>query len=428
MRLLLVTYYFPPSGGAGVQRPLKWVKYLPQAGVQPIVVTVREGAYPQRDPSLLAEIPPGVSVHRTAAVDPFGLYARLTGRSREAAVAARTDDVGQGGGVAERLARWLRANVFVPDARVGWVPFALARALHLHRTEGFDVVVTTGPPHSVHLVGWALGRFANVPWIADFRDPWTDIHYLGALPRARPVARLDAALERAVLHAADAVVTVSPSWARLLAERAGRPVEVIPNGYDPADFEAVRGGGFAVRERRGAGPPVVVHVGSLYKARNPHALWAALAAEPDLARVRVVGRVGEAVRAAADAAGARVEWVPYVPHAEAVAALCEADVLLLATEPQAHEAGHVTGKLYEYVATGRPVLGLGDPHGDAAVVLAETGAGVMLARDDVEGVRAFLRGGYRGYGGRPRPEHARPAQAAALAALARRVVARSLPR
>jgi hypothetical protein len=191
LRLLVVAYYFPPAGGAGVQRALKWVKYLPAHGIDPVVLTVRAGAYPQLDPTLAAEVPAGVSVHRTPAPDPFGLYGRLTRADRDRIVATRTDDVGSGGGVAEGAARWLRANVFLPDARVGWVPFAAWRGARLSRQRGIDALLTTGPPHSAHLAGLAIRRAGRLPWVADFRDPWTDIHYYRDLPRTRLAARLD---------------------------------------------------------------------------------------------------------------------------------------------------------------------------------------------------------------------------------------------
>ncbi len=156
MRLLLVTYYFPPSGGAGVQRTLKWVKYLRDFGVEPVVLTVEAGAYPKTDATLARDVPPSVAVHRTRSLDPFGAYARLTGRSRQQAVAETSGHLGEGASPAERFARFVRANVFVPDARVGWVPFAVQRGLQLLRDEPFDAVLTSGPPHSVHLAGWML--------------------------------------------------------------------------------------------------------------------------------------------------------------------------------------------------------------------------------------------------------------------------------
>ena len=284
-RLLLVTYYFPPSGGAGVQRTLKYTKYLREHGVEPVVLTVEAGAYPSLDPTLAADVPEGVEVIRTRALDPFGLYGAITGTSRKEAVAVGS--VADTGSLGKKLGLWARANVFLPDARVGWVPFALRAARARIARGDVDAVLTSGPPHSAHLVGLGLRRqrrALGLPWIADFRDPWTGITFYDELPMT-PLARaFDARLERRVLRSADRVITVSPTWARDLEEQGGLAsgaVEVIQNGFDPADFadvdETVREDAFEV-----------AHVGSLYGPRNPEALWAAISA------LRARGEVPEA--------------------------------------------------------------------------------------------------------------------------------------
>ena len=271
-------------------------------GVEPVVLTVREGAYPHRDDTLVQEVAE-TEVHRTAALDPFGLYGALTGRSREQAVAERTGRVGDSPALAERFARWVRGNVFIPDARVGWVPFALAEARRIHRERPVDAVLTTGPPHSVHLTGRRVKRTLGIPWVADFRDPWTSMNYYQDLPMTAPIRAFDKRLEQSVLQSADAVITVSPALARQLdadGELESGTVQVIHNGADEADFveqEPVRTDAF-----------VLAHIGSFYAARNPHALWEAirqLRAGGELERLvlRLVGRVGPEVEEAAAASG-----------------------------------------------------------------------------------------------------------------------------
>ena len=371
---------------------------------------------------MLADVPPGTAVYRTAAPDPFGLYGQLTGRSRSDAVAARTGHVGQSERPAERAARWLRANVFVPDARVGWVPFALRQARRLHRARPFDAVVTTGPPHSAHLVGLALRR-AGLPWLADFRDPWTQIHYTGALARTRLAARTDAALERRVLHRADRIVTVSEPLRRdLLQVAPSARISVVRNGFDPADF---------------SGPPPHVradrfelaYVGSLYAI--PETLLDALGRlrerGEDVA-LRIVGSVPEGVHEAASRRGVALETEPAVPHAEAIDAMRRAALLLLVVEPWSYAAGVVPGKTFEYLASGRPVLGIGPPDGEAAQIVAATGAGETVAHGDVDGVARVLAAHRAAWAaGRPlagaAPDalaaYARPAQAARVAELLR---------
>ncbi len=290
MRVLLVTYYYPPSGGSGVQRPLKMSRYLPEFGCEVTVLTVdpAQAAYPDPDPSMLADVPAAVQVVRTPSWDPYAAYARLTGKAKADAVGvgfARSEALGR----KEQLARWLRANVFLPDARVGWVPFAIRAARRLHAAQPFDVVLTTAPPMSLHLIGLALAA-QGLPWVADFRDPWTDVYYLKELPRSALARRLDLALERRVLRRATRLVSVSASVAAGLGGKVGRPVAVIPNGFDPADFAD------AAPALDPAGPFTLSFVGNFLGQQNPPALWEALArivAEPGHpeVRLRLVGHV-----------------------------------------------------------------------------------------------------------------------------------------
>lgn len=396
-RVLILTYYFPPSGGAGVQRVLKFVKYLPSFDWRPVVVTVREGAYPARDATLTQDVPPAAEVHRTSSWDAYQVYAALTGKSPEEAVVQGSVQDHEAGWK-ERLSRWGRANVFLPDARVGWWPFAVWRGWKLLANHPIDAILTTGPPHSTHLAGWCLHRLTGTPWVADFRDPWTDINYYQELPHTPWALWVDRALERGVLRGAQAVTTVSSTWRDVLAQkiesREMGAFRVIQNGYDAADLEGERQSvdddGFAL-----------THVGSLYASRNPDGLWRALqhlregGAVPDL-RLRLVGTVDPSVRAALRAHDLAdvTELVSYVPHDEAVAYMQRAGLLLLSIESFPASAGMLTGKVYEYLASGRPILGVGDADGDAASLLRQTNAGKLFGRTDVDGIAAFVRRHY----------------------------------
>ncbi|MEM0961438.1 MAG: glycosyltransferase family 4 protein [Bacteroidota bacterium] len=404
-RVLLVTYYFPPAGGPGVQRMLKTVRYLRESGFEPVVLTVEDPAAPSLDASLLADVPAGVRIVRTKAPDPFALYGRLTGQGGKAVPTGAVDDAG----LLKRLAMWIRANVFLPDARVGWVPFAVRAGRRIlgdaqREFQPFAAVVTSGPPHSVHLTGLRL-RTSGIPWLADFRDPWTSINFYDDLPMTAPARALDRRLERRVLQTADSVTTVSPTWARLLERQGGLPagaVHIVHNGVDESDLAAAEG--VAVT----SDAFTLVHVGSLYATRNPTALWEALRrlrqqGTIDRLVVRLVGRVDEVVRQSAESAGVAVEMEPYVPHDEAVRQQASAGLLLLSIEPFAADAGMITGKLYEYLASGRPVLGVGPPEGDAAALLRETAGGVLLGREDVTGIMEVVRDHYAAWAeGAPR--------------------------
>ena len=424
-RLLYLTYYYAPSGGSGVQRAVKMTRYLTRFGWHPTVVTVdpEAAAFPHRDATLLADIPDAVHVARTPTWDPYAMYAALQGRKKEEVVT--TGFAGAGAeGFREALARWVRANLFIPDARVGWVPYAIAEARRLHARTPFDALVTTGPPHSTHLAGLWLSARLGLPWLADLRDPWTDIYYYRDLPRTAPAAALDAFFERAVLRRAHARVAVGPGLADHYRAKGGKPVHVIPNGFDPADFAAP------------APPPdpetfVLAFVGTFLGQQNPRALWQVLA---DLRRegripafrLRLVGTTDAGVRQAIADAGlddvTRDE--PPVSHPDAIRAMQAADALLLCINRVPGAAPIVTGKVYEYVASGRPVLGVGPPGGDAARVLDETGAGQMFDWDDGDGIRADVLRLYEAWaegqpvgGATPQAAlaYSRPRQAEALA-------------
>lgn len=395
-RVLLLSYYFPPAGGPGVQRALKFVKYLPEFGWAPVVLTVREGAFPAQDPTLADDVPSVASVHRTPSLDPHWFYACLTGRAADDVDVGSVE--GREAGWLEMAARWIRANLFLPDARVGWVPFAVWRGCRLIANGEVDGILTTGPPHSTHLAGAALQAITGVPWAVDFRDPWTDINYYDELPHTRWARRLDAALERMVLRRAQAVTTVSPTWRDLLAQKTNRATAeattVVQNGFDPDDIPT------------GQATPSsdvfeLTHVGSLYASRNPTGLWRALRrlrdedAVPAL-RLQLVGTVDPSVRASLQAYGVAdvTEVVPYVPHDEAVAYMRRAGLLLLSIEAFPEDEGMITGKIYEYLAAGRPVVGVGPPDGDAAALLQKTKGGRLFGREDVAGLTQYIRTHY----------------------------------
>ena len=392
--VLLLSYYFPPSGGPGVQRVLKFTRYLRDFGWEPGVLTVDAGAYPEHDASLWDDVPDYVTVHRTPAPDPFRLYARLTGQPPSEAV--KVGSVRNRKGWKEQLALWIRSNMFIPDARVGWVPYAVARGKKLLERKDIDVILTSGPPHSVHLSGWMLNRTTGIPWVADFRDPWTDINYYHELPHTALAARLDAALERLVLRTATRVITVSPAWRALLAGKVedDAPFHVVQNGYDAADFEAPA-------PDLSADAFYLTHVGSLYASRNPTALWQALrqlheAGQIPRLKVRLVGTVDPQILAELERQGlsGRVKHSRYVTHAKAIAHTRRSHLLLLSIEAFRHNEGMITGKLYEYLASGRPVLGVGPTGGDAGALLRQTGAGRMFPPEDAEGIARFIREHY----------------------------------
>jgi glycosyltransferase involved in cell wall biosynthesis len=425
--VLLVAYYFPPSGGSGVQRPLKFVKYLPRHGWDPVVLTVRaDAAFPARDEKLLREIPPGVPVHRTRILEPHRLYARVAGEGRDTAVdvdtVARWDRL-------PRRARFLariRATLFVPDARILWWPFALARGEALVRSARIDVILTTAPPFTTHLIGLALARRTGKPWVADWRDPWTRAPFYP--PRPSWIRRLEERLEGRCLREARRNLVVVPSMAEeFLDAHPGLDPErliVLPNGYDPEDFPTDP----VPREARFT----IVHVGRLFANRRPEVFFRVLARlleeEPALEQrlqLVFVGRMDEETRRmlARPPLAAVVRDLGYLEHAEAIRWLLRGHLLLLPVGSGPELRGVATGKIFEYAASGTPVLAYA-PGGEAARILRETGAGWVLDPADAEGTRRILREALAAHGeGRLL---APPRNEAAIAAYRRPELARRL--
>lgn len=400
MRLLLVSHHFPPMGGAGVQRALKFVRYLGDFGVQPVVLAGDDAGYLQ-DPSLLAELPAGLRVlrvpHRTAlarllALRPVAGAAGLAAAGAPAAPPAPPASpvpaapLRPGLSAATRdavLGAW--ATLQWPDERGGWARHAYAAARRLLDEEGIELVMSTAPPVAAHALARRLACDAGLPWVADWRDLWADNP--GNLAPAWRRA-LERRAEARWLRDAAGVVAVTPGWQRRYAQQQGGrcPVAWIPNGYDEADFAQLPAAPVPAD-----GALRLVHTGSFYGPRDPAPLLDALdrvlcqrtGGERAL-KLRLVGAIGGRFDAALAAFDTRhpgaVERRPYVPHAQALAEMVAADALLLVVgagdgRQAAVVAGTLPGKLFEYLRAGPPVLLLGDPAGDAAALLRAHGRG-----------------------------------------------------
>ncbi|MBC7187177.1 MAG: glycosyltransferase family 4 protein [Calditrichaeota bacterium] len=393
--MLVVTYYFPPSGGAGVQRSLKFVKYLPSCGWQPVVLTARHADYPAYDPTLQAEVPPEARVFRTRIVEPYRLYRRLTGKRPDEAldIASLTRDERQRRAFKERLAEAVRAWLFIPDARVGWLPFAVYGGVRVARQEQVAVIYSSAPPYTCHLIGLCLKLLTGLPWVADFRDSW--VGWLSAAQRPLLPRAVDCFLEHQVLARADAILGVSRGVAEDLASRHAKLYDnrwhILPNGYDGADYEGLTP---LPRPDR----LIVTYTGSLYGHRNPEALLRAvksLIAEQPVLRerllLRFVGRTGgfiEEMLRDPELAGV-VEVVPYVPHGESLRFLLSSDMLLLIIDDAPANKGIITGKLYEYIGARKPILALA-PEGEAAALVQRLRVGTVVPPNDEQAIRRAI--------------------------------------
>jgi glycosyltransferase involved in cell wall biosynthesis len=384
MKILQVAYYYPPMGGAGVQRALKFSKYLPGFGVQPVVLAAHDPGYVS-DASLLAEVPPGLRVER---IEHRPLLQRaLAWRARHAA-AAPASVLPSGPvhpGMRDALLRAYEALRF-PDDKAAWARHAFAAGRRLISEEGIELVFSSAPPSSAHALAQRLAREAGLPWVADYRDLWTDNPAYAAPGWRRG---MDRRTEAGWLRDAAGIVTVTPSWQRLLAQRWGatKPVAFIPNGYDEADFADLSAPG-----SESDAPFRLVHTGTFYGARDPGPLLAGVAAFLRRAHrparrfvLRLVGNIGSRfdallARFETDHPGV-IERVPYLPHRAALAELMAADALLLVVDPGGGPGGTAAalpGKIFEYLRAAKPIVMLGEPGSDAAALVRSHAHGWVI--------------------------------------------------
>ncbi len=392
-RLLVITYYWPPAGGSGVQRWVKFCKYLPQYGWQPVVFTPSNPDIQSWDGSLLGDIPSGTEVIRRPIREPYALYRRLVPQREAAQVNPLS---ASNSSFAGRVFRALRGNLFIPDPRVSWVRPSVRFLKKYLAGHPVDAVVTTGPPHSMHLIGLGLKRATGVKWIADFRDPWTQMFYYKHLGLTEYADRRHHRLEKAVLDGADTVIAVSPPVRDDFAAMTSTPVELITNGFDEDDFLPA-GQAALLRDDDCFN---IVHTGLLAADGNPLCLWNALSAMcredsrfASRLRIRLAGKTDSQVidSVRERGLGGNLVDLGYLPHSRTVEEQCRADLLILPLRREPEYAKVLPGKIFEYMASRRPVLGIGQSDGAAARILEESGSGKMFDWDDEQGVSSFIR-------------------------------------
>ena len=383
-KVLLITYYWPPSGGAGVQRWLKLIKYLNQQGVQCTVITVDpdKASYPVRDDSHLKDIPDTVRVLHTSTREPFALYKKVVRRKTIPYAGFANEDTS----FPKKVIRFIRGNFFIPDARKGWNKYAYRKAAELLKSESFDAVITSSPPHSTQLVGLQLKKHFPIHWIADLRDPWTDIYYYEMMLHTLWAKRKDLKLEKSVLSGADDILVVSTKIQALFAEKISdaSKIHVLPNGFDPSDFDQ------KISER----PPIftLTYTGTLSADYPINSLLRCLESLKDLnlaLRLCFVGTVAPDIQA--QLSPFNVEFKGYLPHDESVQHLMQSDALLLIIPKVMNNEGILTGKLFEYLGAHKPILAFGPIHGDAAHIIHAAKAGQLFEYDDVNGPLQLLQ-------------------------------------
>jgi glycosyltransferase involved in cell wall biosynthesis len=387
-KILIITYYWPPSGGAGVQRWVKFVKYLVRMNFDPLVLTVHpdSATYPQTDPTLAADIPENVQVFYAKSFELYALYKKFSSNK----------EVPYGGfantkklDFKEKVIRFIRGNFIIPDPRKGWNKYAIAKAKELFLTHQIDTVITTSPPHSTQLIGLHLQKELNVKWVADLRDPWTDIYYFNQMYPTYLARQIHKNLEKKVLVNADRIITVSEELKKLFsgkAENTSHKIKVIPNGFDTADFQGAKQ---AVHQD-------VFYISYVGTISNEYTFSGFIKALVDLPkevhsklRIRFIGEMpSELIEQFKKAELIElIELTGYVPHHKAIEFLFSSDMLLLIIPDVKNNEGILTGKLFEYLASQKPILLIGPEKGDAAKIVHETNSGVICGYNDHQKIK-----------------------------------------
>jgi glycosyltransferase involved in cell wall biosynthesis len=393
-KVLIITYYWPPSGGSGVQRWLKFVKYLPAAGVKPFVFTPANPSFNLRDESLHKDVSSEATVVHYPIWEPYELFFRLSGIFGKKKSARPTDVIAvKNKSLFQRFSTWVRGNLIIPDPRKFWVKPSVKFLERYLAENGINTIITTGPPHSMHLIGYQLKkRNPTLRWMADFRDPWSEWGFLDSIQVGARARKIHQQLEAQVLAAADEIITITPFYQRRFEALSNRKVTLLMNGYDEDDFKNL-----LIQKTEKF---VIRHVGIVNEKCDPRPFMRAVLAvaqQNELFRNKVVvdfvGDVHPAFRefVSSDADLAKLTlFTPTVPHKELIAKYGTSSVLLLVLTGYKDAEGYMPGKLYEYIATGLPVLGVGPEQGDAAKLLNETGAGKMIDGNHTDSINAFL--------------------------------------
>ena len=358
-KVLVITYYWPPAGGPGVQRWLKFVKYLRNFKIEPVVFLPENPHYPIIDESLVQEIPKGITYYKNKISEPYRLSKWISSKKTKRISSGIIET--ENPSLLEKLMLWIRGNFFIPDARKNWVAPSVDYLNEILSKENIETIITTGPPHSVHLIGQQLREKHQITWLADFRDPWTSIGYHKKLRLTQKSQEKHKELEHLVLNKADKIIVTSPTTKKEFERITSKPVEVITNGYD-SDYQ----GNVNLDDNF-----TISHIGSLLTGRNPKNLWKVLS---DMARENEIFRTE-----------LQLEFIGVISK-EVLDSLYHHEL-----------APYLPGKLFEYMAAKRPILSIGPNNWDAGAIVTETNTGANFNYKDYSDLKKTLLDWYSQY-------------------------------
>jgi glycosyltransferase involved in cell wall biosynthesis len=376
---LVITYYWPPSGGAGVQRWVKFIKYFKNQNIDPYIISVDPdfASYPVIDNSLINDIPENTNVYLTKTNEPYSFYKKINNNQTPYA-----GFVNEGSpNFFQKIARFIRGNFFIPDSRKGWNDFAYKKAVEVLERENIDTVITTSPPHSTQLIGLKLKETLNIKWIADLRDPWTDIYYYKSMLHTKWAKRKDLNYEKKVIEKSDKIVVVSDSIKQLLINKSNliqeSKIHVIPNGFDEDDFLFP-----STNEDRKF---LLSYVGTITKDYPLDSI------KKSIANLNIsIEFTGKADEPTKHLLNGIAGFNNHVKHKESINLLLASDMLLLVIPKIANNKGILTGKLFEYLGARKPILCIGPTDGDAAKIIQECKAGKTFDYSDKNGIYEFI--------------------------------------
>lgn len=379
-KVLFISYFWPPSGKASLHWPLDIIRNLPKNEIEPIILTVEEETFTQKDESLLSKVDPNWRIIKSKALEPFDLYKIFIGKKKNEKLISSETISTENKSLTHRIALWIRLNLFIPDARVGWNFTAFKAANKFISKEKIDAIVSIGPPHSSHLIGLKLSKRFNIPHIPVLIDPWVDIVYYKNLNRSKVAKKIDNHFERNVLLNAKQVIFVTKSTEEDYLKKYDflkNKTNVLYWGYDEEAFKDLK------IEKIPKDEKIIVHSGNLFSYQNPKNFWKQIKLENDRGnnfKLKFIGTVDPVIIDYLKEIGLsdKVEFVGFLPYQEMIKQICEADILLVcASEPR-----HVPGKLFEALRTGNPIIAFGYNNEKVKKIIEETNAGMMFEYDE----------------------------------------------
>lgn len=394
-KVLIITYYWPPAGGPGVQRWLKFVKYLPEFDIEPIVYVPENPNYPLTDKSLLSEVSKDITILKQPIKEPYklaGLFSKKASKTISKGIIPEQKKQS----VVEKLMLYIRGNFFIPDARKSWIKPSVTFLSGYISKENIETIITTGPPHSLHLIGLQLKETLGVKWLADFRDPWTTIGYHKQLKLTEASKQKHKSLEKQVLNTADQIIVTSSTTKKEFQQITNKPIEVITNGYDNESAKAISlDSKFSL-----------AHIGSLLSKRNPEILWQILSElvegnnqfAQDL-QITFVGAVSENVLNSIKKYNLsnNINNVGYVSHNESIVYQKKSQILLLIEIDSEDTKSIIPGKLFEYMVSNRPILAMGPKGSDVENIIKETNTGNYFYYDDYDSLKSIILTHYNAF-------------------------------